>query len=518
MKMIDLGSVGREDLVESTDICIVGAGAAGLYLAARLDRQGKTVALLEAGGRVCEDGDRLGMRPIFSADLYKGAKEGRAFGWGGSTSRWGGLLIPHTRFDLRGNEAGNEDAWPHVVSVVDTRANAVLRHLGLGHESDFEQLPKQAIPGVATAMSKSGLTALAGEFLPFGRRNLVYLVDKSSERLRTYLHAAVCTWNVLAAAEGSTRIESIEARSPSGGRVRVAAKQYVVAAGAIESARILLEVNEAGGGRVFPERARVGSFLSDHLSCRIADVEPKDREQVAQAIGPRFANGQMRSFRYVEARPEASAPRSFAHFLFEIDNPAFRLAKETLFAIQSRRLPTIGVSDIVQGLGGLALFGFARYGRARLYIPSGTPVHLQLDIEQTPRLENAVRLGNERDVFGRRVPIVRWSVSAQDDENIRTTAARILEKWPDPSSGLPALRPALGQGTDPKPHDAYHPVGTCRLGSDDEAVVETSLRTRGTINLWVLSTGLFPTAGTANPTFSMLCLGDALADTLIASH
>lgn len=515
MTMIDLGSVGREELAESTDICIVGAGAAGLYLATRLTNRGKTVALLEAGGRVCEDGDRLGMRPAFAADPYKGATEGRAFGWGGSTSRWGGLLIPHTRFDLRGGEAGDESPWPHVVSVVGQRANAVLRHLRLGHESDFEQLPRQAIPGVAAAMSAQGLTALAGEFLPFRRRNLVYLVDEPSERLRTYLNAVVCSWNVLAASDGSARIESIEARSPSGGRVRVTAKQYIVAAGAIESARILIEVNEAGGGRVFPERARVGSFLSDHLSCRIADVEPKDRDQVARAIGPRFANGQMRSFRYVETRPETAAPRSFAHFLFEIDNPAFRLAKETLFAIQSRRFPKIGVSDIVQGLGGLAFFGFARYGRAKLHIPSGTPVHLQLDIEQTPRLENSVRLGNERDVFGRRVPIVRWSVSAQDDENIQTTAARILGKWPGPSSGLPALRPALGQGTDPKPHDAYHPVGTCRLGSDDEAVVDMNLRTRGTANLWVLSTGVFPTAGTANPTFSMLCLGDALADTLI---
>jgi choline dehydrogenase-like flavoprotein len=362
------------------------------------------------------------------------------------------------------------------------------------------------------------MATLAGEFLPFGRRNLVYLVDDKAERFRTYLNAVVSSWKVATNSEGSVGIESVEARSPSGGRVRVSAKQFIVAAGAIESARILLEVNEAGGGRIFPEHARVGAFLSDHLSCRIADVEPNDRAQVARVIGPRFANGQMRAYRYVESLAESSAPRSFAHFLFEIDNPAFQLAKETLFAIQSRRFPRVGVADVVRGFGGLAFFAAARYGRGRLFIPRGTPVHLQLDIEQAPRLENSIRLGNERDAFNRRVPIIRWSVSEQDDENIRTTAARILSRWPGLSSGLPALVPVLGQGIDPKPHDAYHPVGTCRLGSDDEAVVDLSLRTRGTRNLWVLSTGLFPTAGTANPTFSMLCLGDALADTLIAGR
>jgi len=514
--MIDLGSAGREELAESSDVCIVGAGAAGLYLASRLVSQGKSVTLLEAGGRVCDEGDRIGMRPVFAADPYKGAMDGRAFGWGGSTSRWGGHLIPHTRLDLRRGEDDDGSPWGHVVSVVEQRSIAVLDRLQIGHDSDFEDLPRRLIPNVVEAMKGNGLAVLAGEFLPFRRRNLVYLVDEKAERLRTYLNAVVSSWKVVGGSEGSAGIESIEARSTSGGRVRVSAKHFIVAAGAIESARILLEVSESGGGRIFPERARVGAFLSDHLSCRIGDVEPNDRAHAARAVGPRFANGRMRSFRYVETRPAPTEPRSFAHFLFEIDNPAFRLAKETLFAIQARRFPKVGVADVVRGLGGLVSFGFDRYGRARLHIPPGTPVHLQLDIEQAPRLSNSIRLGDERDALGRRVPIVTWCVSAQDEENIRTTADRVLSRWPGPSSGLPAIIPVLGRGVDPKPHDAYHPVGTCRLGSDDEAVADLSLRVRGTGNLWVLSTGLFPTAGTANPTFSMLCLGDALADTLIA--
>jgi len=52
------------------------------------------------------------------------------------------------------------------------------------------------------------------------------------------------------------------------------------------------------------------------------------------------------------------------------------------------------------------------------------------------------------------------------------------------------------------------------MGTGQGAVAEHRLRVGGTENLYLLSTGLFPTAGTANPTFSMLCLGDALADRL----
>jgi choline dehydrogenase-like flavoprotein len=55
------------------------------------------------------------------------------------------------------------------------------------------------------------------------------------------------------------------------------------------------------------------------------------------------------------------------------------------------------------------------------------------------------------------------------------------------------------------------------MGSGSEATVDFDLRVNGTANLYVLSTGVLPGAGTANPTFSMFCLGDRLAETLARS-
>jgi choline dehydrogenase-like flavoprotein len=97
---------------------------------------------------------------------------------------------------------------------------------------------------------------------------------------------------------------------------------------------------------------------------------------------------------------------------------------------------------------------------------------------------------------------------------MRRLAVRVLAKWPRESSIVPTLEPLKGGDLDAKPHDAYHPVGTCRMGSDQEAVVDLDLRVRHTGNLWVLSTAVFPSAGSANPTFSMLCLGEKLSEVL----
>ena len=65
------------------------------------------------------------------------------------------------------------------------------------------------------------------------------------------------------------------------------------------------------------------------------------------------------------------------------------------------------------------------------------------------------------------------------------------------------------------PHDAYHPVGTLRFGQDREAVVDKNLKVWGLNNLWAVSTGVLPSAGSANPTFTMLCLADKLVDELL---
>ena len=97
--LIDLNEWTQSTTDLACDVCIIGAGAAGLYLAHRLSGTRLRVIILEAGGAICSSGPSIGIEPMFSGSEYRGATEGRAFGWGGSTSRWGGLLVPHSELD-----------------------------------------------------------------------------------------------------------------------------------------------------------------------------------------------------------------------------------------------------------------------------------------------------------------------------------------------------------------------------------------------------------------------------------
>ena len=475
------------------------------------------MTVVEAGGSTCGSGQSVGIESIFSGSYYRGAVEGRAFGWGGSTSRWGGLLVPHSELDIR-DDAGQQSAvWTHVVRVVRERSSAVFSTLGLSGSPDFFSFPQTVLGPVAKLLLEQGLTTIASEFLPLTQRNLAYLASgPAQDSVQVFLNAVVTKWLVRSAAHSSGEISAIEATSLRGTRLKVSAKCFVIAAGAIESARILLEMDRATHGWVLPRTAAVGRYLSDHLSCPVAEVHCDDRQRAAAIFAPVFSNGRMRSFRFVQTSLGNRAPRHFAHFVFDGANLGFRLAKNVLAGLQGRYLPRVTWTTFRTGLNGVIGLAYSRFVRSRLFIPRGTTSTLQLDIEQLPAAHNRVHLGDETDRFGRPVAIIDWRVGNADYSAIDLLSQRLIKSWPATQLGGVRLAPIRAEASSPKPYDAYHPVGTCRLGDDAEATVDWDLRVRGTNNLFVLSTGVLPSAGTANPTFSMFCLGDKLADTVTA--
>lgn len=519
-EFIDLASSNDNTLKMQGDVCVVGAGAAGIYLAVQLEAKGLNVILVEAGNINCSDASAVGFDAQFEAGLYPGATVGRSFGMGGSTSRWGGLLIPHTQHDLRGTSGGGFNSWSHIVQTVAAKADLVLARLGWRGGADFSAFAHQRLGDASKSLGAAGFDVTASLFLPFRYKNLVYLLKQRSgrqSRLKVIYNSVAKSWVVGPGSASEARIKQLLAVSSNGNQLEISATRFIVAAGAIESARILLELNDSASLPVIRPGSATGCFLSDHLSRSIADVAPSSLRDVIRLFVPRFSGDWMRGYRFMESDPPPGAPRAFLHFIFENQNPGFALAKEVLCAMQSRRWPRVSAPAVVSGMAGLLGLGYKRYFQSVLHIPSDTPTHLQLDIEQVAVRENRISLGAERDRYGRRVAKINWGISDRDIENIHLTAQRVLNKWHGKKAGLPELLPRIGGSDAAKPHDAYHPVATCRMGEDMEAVVDRNMKVWGLANLWVVSTGVLPSAGTANPTFTMLCLAEGLVERLTAN-
>lgn len=510
MQIFDINHLPNLNNHLSCDVCIVGAGAAGLYLAKKLSERNISVIILEAGGYKGQMAEEVGFDTIFEEDIYRGAREGRRIGLGGSTTAWGGALVPHSVLDTQNTEDPLYGVWEYISGVVKQYADEVLSDLGAGVYDDFFRFHQTEKEFVARVLREHGFEFLSGVFLPFTRRNFSKLDHKAA----IYLGAVTTGQIMFRDGREGVEVTAMKAVSKSGKSMYVSARQFVLAAGALESARIILEANNYLNLNSPVGSSSTGRFFSDHLSVAIAFVDRHEVQRTAHSFGSIFVNGLMRDFRFILKPLDTVIPRHFYHFVFDQKNPAFAVLKEALKGLQSKHLPRVQLRDVVSGTGGMLMFAWHRYLKKELYVDPSSEVRLHLDIEQFPSYTNCIKLSTKLDAYGRYSPSVQWQVRDVDIQNIDRLKKMLFERWPRNSKRFPTLASVQTENLLEKPYDVFHPVGTCRMGDDDESTVNLNLKIRGTENLFVLSTGVLPSAGTANPTFTMLCLGKKLSEYL----
>ncbi len=79
---------------------------------------------------------------------------------------------------------------------------------------------------------------------------------------------------------------------------------------------------------------------------------------------------------------------------------------------------------------------------------------------------------------------------------------------PDPSAGAAADEAYIRKSTVP----FLHPVGTCRMGIDERAVLTPDLKVRGADNLWVADASIFPRHIAGNTNATSIMIGERASD------
>jgi choline dehydrogenase-like flavoprotein len=487
-----------DDTTLDTDVCIVGAGPAGLVLAAELVDRQCDVIVLESGGHYPE-AEILALNVgDVSGDVYAGLGATRHRQVGGTAHLWNSAVAgaisakyaPLDAADFLPRASRDHSGWPFTVTDLRGDYDRAQRICGLG---PFAYDAAAWIDSSHQPWSALGPRLVSRVYQVGTRDALLSPLRASIDRatnVRLCTHASAVSLHGDASGRSVT---SVSVATPGGARWSLRAKRVVLAAGAVENARLLL-LTDAGAGAMGNGSEWVGRGFMEH---------PRDR---ALMLHPRSADAYARSSFYDQWR---AADGTWVVGRLALGEDA--LASGELLNASATLVPRLSntLHRLRAALPSLAArwlqsegHGWSRTrGAARAF--GGFSV--LLNVEQSPHPENRVTLSARRDSLGVPLPALHWSWREDDHRRLERLRAIVAEDL----GAIGTMTVDTNARPDP---NAHHHAGTTRMHDDPKlGVADRHGRVHGTDNLFVAGASTFPTAGFANPMLTIVALSVRLA-------
>ena len=510
-----------DDTVLQTDLCIVGAGAAGLLVARAMARIGLDVVVLESGGWSPDDETSSLSDGQAAPGSFRGLQSGRSRVFGGTTTLWGGQCIRLDPIDFERRTWVPHSGWPITYATLAPYYDDAEALLEITPED--MRTPAWERFGVAPlAFDAALLRTVHGVFIrrpDLGRRFRNDL--RAAPSVRVLLHATV---QRLITSTYGTQIAEVAVGSLRGRRVRVRARRVVLCAGAIENARLLMLSDADHPNGLGNAHDQVGRYLQDHPCGYSATVQTGSPRVLQDHWNMLYG----RNARYLPKLALAEAAQAQYGLLNCVGRLAYDYGETTgtralldlMAELRGGRRPqalAARLTRIGRGLPEIAESVWRVRVRGLSPAPGPTRIHLEVFGEQTPDPESRVTLAAARDAFGLRQVHIDWRLDALTK---RTTArftslvGREFERL-----GLGRLHPDAwldeNAPRQPKLVDSYHPAGTARMASEpSHGVVDIDCQVFGVQGLYVAGSAVFPTSGAANPTLTIAAMALRLADHL----
>lgn len=512
--IIEAISVPEAEKVEA-DLCIVGAGPAGLTLAKQFIGSGHRVYVLESGGTALDDAARDLASGANIGHPYFPLSEARARVVGGSSYMWDEWVrarpLDHVDFEEKAWVAGS--GWPLRPEDLNPYYHRAQDVLGLG---DFDyDLP---IDGISPPPGDLGDELVAAPFrysntFDFERtsheidasRNVCLVLNANATRLST--------------GDNGDSIASVVVAASESQQFEITPRVVVLAAGGIDNARILLLSPGPGDRGLANSSGMVGRHFMEHPTMRSGrvilnpGVLPSEldffRKVVVDGIGLRGSLAPSPGLIRDEQSLNAMALFAPANASSSDVVRSLAIARDAI-----RGENTSGESAIRHALAVLTHPSEALRAIQGQQDPLDGVFQISITVEQAPDPRSRVGVGSETDGFGQPRATLDWRLSDLERRTARTlqdAIDRYLRR-----EGLGHVEGFLGEERPPRAfRGEWHQLGTTRMSVDPSAgVLDPNGRAHDLENLYVAGGSVFPTVGYANPTLTILALTLRLADEL----
>lgn len=452
-------------------IAVLGAGTYGSYVINSLIEKypNAEITLFDVGDKNVKSEEQIGFYSKLKKAMYKGLTDGRFFGYGGASDKWGGQLLTYTDNDYK-----NPDAFMQgVIGIDKQRKDEMLAKFKIENKFPENHVSKELF-------TKTGvwLSALHRNFFHW------FKIDKRKQ-VTIMNHCRVVRLE-------SSNGKDIDTVVYTDGKQekKTTFDFYFLTSGAFESARVLMSSG------LMPEKVH----FSDHLSMKVFKIKG------STVIGNEDFVFRMRGTSLITKRmigevngidTDGMAMQKdcsyYVHPVFNLKFPFFVVMKEVLFKhhFEFKYILT-AIKDIPHCLA----FAWAVLVKRRMYVMDNE-WFLYIDIEN-PSLESYISLSKERDAFGVQGLDVYYSAGKDAETVFNKAKDDAIKHLSANNVNYEVLAEKINVQTC---EDIYHPYGMFDFKDINDYYTRWN-------NMLVVTTGCLSRSGGINPTAAMLPVVD----------
>lgn len=492
------------------DICIIGAGVAGISLALQLMNTSLKVVLLEGGGfeydnkiQKLYDGNIIGQNyyPMMSSRLHY---------FGGTSGHWGGMCSKLDEIDFQKRSWIRNSGWPITLKDLEIYYKKASELLDLQSDNFnikyWQQFDPLCIP---LPLDKNVIwSKIWQQSKPtrFGEKYKEMITNAPNIDLYTYLNVTNIQCDELI-----NNITEVSAKNYTGKKTVVKAKHFILACSALQNARLLLASNSqfpAGLGNYYDN---VGRYFMEHPEINTGEL------WLNTANPLHFYKWNKYNIK-AELAVSAEKQEELKILNGTISLMPLERAQKMLPSVLtwSKKDPIRSKESFIQ---------YASYKRKRNIFNKLFPrtsfqaFGMHCRMEQSPNPDSRITLNNDTDSLGMPRTDLNWALSPIDKRSMRE-----LNKLIGIQLGLKEIGRVkihdflLNEEDDTMPNTTsggWHHIGTTRMSNDPKkGVVDSNCKVHGINNLFVAGSSCFPTAGAVNPTLSIVAISLRLGEHL----
>jgi choline dehydrogenase-like flavoprotein len=478
--IIDLNLLSDTSELKQYDVCICGSGPAGITVARTLAAKGKSVALLEGGSLAyTEESQKLYEGKSIGINDWDAVENCRLRFFGGTSNHWSGLCSFFDDTDFESRPDGIP-GWP----ISKTEAYKYF-----DNAKEILDLPKNAFLNTPKWLG-SNFKSFVNAKSPPTRFNIKYQDElKKSDNIDLFINANLINIQLV---DDLKTIKYLEVKNYKKVNFLFTAKQFVLAMGTIENARMLLASNKQIKSGIGNQHDMVGRCYMEHFNIgygRFVVENQKFWKNGSINLNPSVA--------LIKKTKIGNAVISF--------DPSFKVVSygRTRALKQAIRNLICKSENATEFSRKLVDFNCEGDG----FITSM--------IEQSPNRDSRVTLDTTHDVFGVPQVILNWQFNQFDMHSIRTIGMEVAKEMARLGVARVQLVDYILDKNLPIRDIGHHchQMGTTRMSADPKhGVVNENLRVHGSNNLYVAGSSVFPTGGGCNPTFTLTMLAIRLGE------